>query len=226
MSKLNLSPLWFFQASVGLLIAFGIFLSILRVLASGTLNYWYLVWNLFLAVIPVVFAYILYTKNPHGIKFSVKNIALLCVWLLFLPNAFYLVSDLIHLAESPSTWLVYDIVLFTTYALAGLIFGYTSLAMVHKIFYQRFKAKSYCFVFGVLFLSGYAIYLGRYLRWNSWDIITNPFGIIFDISSSIINPSEYMQAFGTTALFFVFLSIIYIVLWRGFAYARSLSVKI
>jgi uncharacterized membrane protein len=66
-----------------------------------------------------------------------------------------------------------------------------------------------------LLLSGFAIYLGRYLRWNSWDVIANPFGLLFDVADRIVNPGEHILTFSATILFFAFLAVIYYVFWVG-----------
>lgn len=221
MKKLWDQPRATFILSLVLFVVFAFSLSIIRFYFSSSWVYWYLIWNLFLAGLPLVFSWLFYISSKKGIKFSIKNIVYLGLWLLFLPNSFYLVSDLVHLTESSDTWLVYDTVLFAVYALLGFIFGFLSLGIIHYRFNQRFSSKTYYLVFGSLLLSGYAIYLGRYLRWNSWDVITNPFGLIFDVSSSFIHPYEYPLAFGTTLLFFTFLSIFYVFLWQTVRYVKS-----
>lgn len=211
----------------GLLIAiaglflFAIFLLVLRFIITGSLEYWYLIWNLFLATIPVTFGYILFKNNKKGITWSKLNFLLLGLWVIFLPNAFYLLSDFIHLPESNENMLVYDVVLFAVYSLLGFLLGYISLAMIHVRFGQRSNRLAMAVIFGTLFLCGYAIYLGRYLRWNSWDVITNPFGIIFDVSNSFLNVHEYPHSIGVTILFFTFFSIFYLLLWKAFVFARS-----
>jgi uncharacterized membrane protein len=74
-----------------------------------------------------------------------------------------------------------------------------------------------------LLLSGFAIYLGRYLRWNSWDILTNPFGLLFDVANNFVNAGEHIFSFSVTLLFFTFLSVIYFVLWRAIQTITDLS---
>ena len=200
-----------------LLSVFALGLSMYRYLSSSTIRYWFLVWNLFLAWLPVIFAWLLYRRTPKGLYWSWPNFGWFALWLLFLPNAFYLISDFVHLRRTGEVSLMFDVVLIGTYALAGLALGYTSLFMMHVRAIQRFGKRAHLLVAVALLLSGFAIYLGRYLRWNSWDIVTNPFGLLFDVSDSIVNPSEHILTFTTTLLFFTFLSVIYFVIWRAAA---------
>ena len=215
------NPLSGFVMAVASLVLFALGLSVLRMFITASTEFWYLIWNLFLAVIPVAFAFLLYKNTKKGIFWSWKNGFIFGLWLLFLPNAFYLVSDFVHLPESPIDMHMYDVVLFATYAILGFIFGFISLGLVHFRFSKRSRQLSNIVVVGSLFLCGYAIYLGRYLRWNSWDVVTNPFGIVFDVSRSIIDVSEYSKSLGTTVLFFVFLSCLYFVIWKAYLFAHA-----
>jgi len=201
--------------SLLLLSGFAIALILFRVIETRSSRYEFLLWNLFLAWLPLIFAWALFRRTPKGLNWSWLNFILFALWLLFLPNAFYLVSDYIHLGETGEIGLMYDLVLIGTYAWCGFVLGYTSLYLIHKRTIQRFGQKAHWLPIACLMLSGFAIYLGRYLRWNSWDIITNPFGILFDVSNSIINPINHSLTFSATLLFFSFLAAIYFVLWQG-----------
>ncbi len=211
----NRGAVYGFAQTLIVLSVFAIGLSVYRFMASGSTRYSFLLWNLFLAWLPVLFAWMLYRRTPKGLVWSWENFGLFALWLLFLPNAFYLISDFVHLRRTGEISIMYDVVLIGTYALAGMALGYTSLFMVHVRSVQRFGSRAHWIIAGALLLSGFAIYLGRYLRWNSWDIITNPFGLLFDVSDSIINPSEHILTFTTTLLFFAFLSVMYFVIWRA-----------
>lgn len=205
----------------GALLAFALSLSVLRFIVSDSFALWFLIWNLFLAMLPLIFAWAFFNSTKIQPLFNLKNIALLVLWLLFLPNAFYIITDFIHLANSDTDLIVYDAVLVTAYTIIGLILGYSSLGLVHYRLASRNKRLSLYFVFLALFLSGYAIYLGRFLRWNSWDVLLNPFAIIFDISRTLFSLSSFMEAFGTSLLFFGFLSLLYVFLWRFISYLRN-----
>jgi uncharacterized membrane protein len=199
--------------SLLVLSAFAVSLSLYRIIVTHSDHYWFLMWNLLLAWLPPIFAWLLYRRTPKGLLWSWKNFGLFILWLLFLPNAFYLFTDFIHLQSTGQIGLMYDVVLIGTYAWCGFILGYLSLFLVHKRTYQRFGRVAHWLPFVCLLLSGFAIYLGRYLRWNSWDIIVNPLGLLFDLTDRIVNPGEHILTFSATLLFFAFLSVIYLVLW-------------
>jgi uncharacterized membrane protein len=204
-----------FAWSLLALSAFALILSVFRITYTDTDRYWFLIWNLVLAWLPLILAWLLYKRTPRGLIWSWRNFGLFVLWLVFLPNAFYLVSDFIHIHVTGEINLMYDVILFSTYAWCGFILGYYSLYLVHKRALQRFGQKAHWLIIISLLLSGFAIYLGRYLRWNSWDIIFNPIGLIFDVTDRLINPTEHILTFGATLLFFGFLSMIYFVVWNA-----------
>jgi uncharacterized membrane protein len=104
----------------------------------------------------------------------------------------------------------FDLVLILSFAWAGLMFGFMSLWDIEKIVATSIHKKLMPVVsFSLLFLGSFGIYLGRYLRWNSWDIITKPFNLFYDISSRILNPFQHKGAWGMTLFMFIFLSMIY-----------------
>ena len=61
----------------------------------------------------------------------------------------------------------------------------------------------------LLFLGSFGIYLGRYLGWNSWDILQEPFKLFYDIGDRLINPFHHPRTWGMTIFMFLFLSMIY-----------------
>jgi uncharacterized membrane protein len=218
MSQLNLSngATRDFLNALLLFNLFALAIMVARFLLAGNYDYWFLVWNLFLAWVPLVSAWFLYNRtSKYGLTWSKANIALFVVWLLFLPNAFYIFTDFIHLYRYGGVPLMYDIVLISTYSLIGMILGFISLIMVHKRALKRFGTAGHWLPVAALLASGFAIYLGRELRWNSWDVIFNPFGILFDVSERFLNPSEHTLTFVTTLLFFGFLGLTYLVVWRA-----------
>lgn len=186
-----------------------------RILATGSHTYWFLGWNLLLAWLPIGFAWWLLARLANSRWSNPGNIALTLLWLAFLPNAFYIASDTIHLTDSGNISVLYDAVMFLSFTFNGFILGYVSLFGIHNQLRKRFNATlAWWWVAGVLLLCSFAIYLGRYLRWNSWDIVVNPAGLIFDVSEPFINPTNHPQVFTTTLMFFVLLSSIYVVGYR------------
>ncbi len=186
-----------------------------RAFVSQNLRYWFLLWNLCLAWLPLLFSGLLVYRLRSSRWLEWKNIVLTALWLGFLPNSFYLVSDLIHLRDTGEVSHLYDSVLFASLIFNGFILGLLSILGVHYELLKRFhRQKVHAVIAGVLFLCGFAIYLGRSLRWNTWDVLVNPFGILFDVSERVINPISHDQVFVTTGIFFLLLSGIYAVTWQ------------
>ena len=184
-----------------------------RVFSSHSNNYWYLNWNLFLGWLPLLFSYWLVRWLRRKSWFSIKGVLLTTLWLGFLPNSFYLVTDFVHLTPTHEISLLFDAVMFMTFAWNGLLLGFTSVYMIHKELRKRLPEKiSTSFVACTLVLSSFAIYLGRYLTWNTWDLVVNPGGILLDISDRIVKPTAYPNTFTVTILFsFVLMSLYYAV---------------
>lgn len=184
-------------------------------LANNSYDYWYLLWNTLLAWVPFLLGFLVIAMSRmHGWR-SWKTIVSGAAWLGFLPNTFYMVTDYIHLQEFVRTDVMLDIVMFTMFVITGLSLGFASVLMIHQEVRHKTRIHHRALLLGGIFLlCGFALYLGRELRWNTWDIISNPFGIIFNISDLIIHPGAHPQAFETTVLFFVFLSFIYYAIYR------------
>lgn len=169
-----------------------IFLLSIRLKLTHSFFYLFLVWNLFLAMIPFFIS--LYLKISERIK-KYKLYLLLVVWLLFLPNAPYLLTDFIHLRLSPVEWMAYDGFMITVFAIAGLAFYVCSLRDVITILSTNFKKAMVINILAVLpFLVSFGMYLGRVLRWNSWDVLHRPFHLLTDISGLLFAPIENRDA--------------------------------
>lgn len=197
-------------AALGVSAALGMILLCIRVLVAGNLDFWFLPWNLFLGYLPIVFAWFFAKRTQKTRLMEWQNLALAFLWLGFLPNSFYLITDYIHLRATGDISLLYDVVMMTAFVWSGLLAGFLSLYMMHKVALSKFRRRdAHGLVAIVLLLCSFAIYLGRYLRWNTWDILVNPFGLVFDVSDRFINPSDHPQAFTTTLVFFVLLSSMY-----------------
>lgn len=187
-------------------------LYVLRVIATDDLKYWFMFWNLFLAWLPVLFAFWLRSRLTRARWLSWQNIIITLLWLSFLPNSFYIVSDLIHLQGSGEVLRLYDAAMMMSLIANGLILGYISVYVVHQELLKRVKAKWAHLIIGLILLScGFAIYLGRYLRWNTWDVLINPAALLFDISDRFINPAIHPETFTITFTFFVLIASLYAV---------------
>lgn len=182
---------------------------------NHSLAFWYLTWNLLLGWLPLLFSLVLlriirtrgWTSWP-GIGFSI-------FWVMFLPNSFYMVSDFIHLQDYQRVNVVFDAVMFSSFVLSGLLVGFSSLYLLHVELIKRLRPAGVWSVIAAVFgLCSFAIYIGRDLRMNSWDILTNPGAILMGVSDPFAAPREHELAFTTTLTFFIFLSVLYLTAWQ------------
>lgn len=195
----------------------------LRVIVTKDTRYWFLFWNLLLAWVPVLFAWLLVKQLTKRRWSDPIPLLLTVLWLVFLPNSFYLMSDLIHLHNTGEIGLLYDAVLFLSCIWNGVVAGMISIYWVHQALLKRRTVQFAASIIGVVFLlTSMAIYLGRNLRWNTWDILANPAGLLFDVSERVINPLAHPQIFVTTLTFFILLSSMYYVIW---SFITALRVK-
>ncbi|WP_282134364.1 DUF1361 domain-containing protein [Seonamhaeicola maritimus] len=196
-------------------IVFSIVLLMIRMKLTHSFFYLFLVWNVFLAVIP--FAITTYLVSLPKLN-KLKLIIWFSVWLLFLPNAPYIITDLLHLKISNSHLLWLDILVISSFALAGLMLFYLSMVDMKTILQERMKSKYIDpLIIFILFLCGFGVYLGRYLRFNSWEIVQDPISLFTDILEIILQPSQYYEAWLFTLLFGAFLAIGYWV-FQNFKY--------
>ena len=178
-----------------------------RVLYSGTLRYIFIAWNLFLGWIPYLLSN--YFKD---IKNSAiwKQICLFFCWLLFLPNALYMVTDLIHLRAFTNVPLWYDACLLFGAAFTGIMMAFISIRKAELFLSEKFNYKIIkFFVPLMLFMSSFGVYLGRFERWNSWDVLTNPVGLGTNILSCIVSPLANYKVWATTIIFTGIFSMLY-----------------
>ncbi|MBO2009070.1 DUF1361 domain-containing protein [Hymenobacter negativus] len=189
-------------------IALSVLLIIGRAAMTGRLTFLFLIWNLFLAVIPFGLSTMLGTA-----KGSLKARILLPVgaaWLLFFPNAPYILTDLFHLDTRPGVPLWYDLALILSCAWNGLMLAYASLSDMQRLVQQRLGFwAGWGFATVALLLSSFGIYLGRYLRFNSWDVLTNPLSLFYDILNRILHPFSFPGTWGVTLVFGLFLLVGY-----------------
>jgi uncharacterized membrane protein len=191
---------------------------------NHSLNYDYLFWDLLLSWLPLLFAVWLTRVLRRKLWSSWEGLLASVLWLLFLPNSFYMISDFIHLQDVQTVNVLYDAVMFTSIIYTAVLLGFSSLYLVHLQLKRRLSANSAAGWIGVtLLVSSLAIYLGRDLRWNSWNVLTNPGGLLFDISDRLLHPSAYPDMFLTIISFFVLLTSMYALLWKGARLLRSES---
>lgn len=197
-----------------------------RVLGTGRFHFLFLIWNLFLAWVPFgasLLAYELHKRREAGLP-VLLGIGLF--WLLFFPNAPYIISDLVHLkfhggnTQHFSFW--YDLVMISCFAWTGLLLGFVSLYLMQTIVRERFGGRlSWFFTASMLFAGGFGVYLGRFQRWNSWDLVHRPFALLSDVLNQIMHPLAHKTTWGITLLFAGMLLMLYVVLYSLLQYAKS-----
>ena len=180
-----------------------------RALWTHQVSYRFMVWNLFLAWIPLVCA--LFTERLRGAGAVIAGV----VWLAFFPNAPYIITDLVHL-RGQGNWLFWvDLIMILSFAMTGLLLGYLSLYVMHKKVSGRFgHAAGWAFAIGTLALSSFGIYLGRFERFNSWDVVFNPVELAQQIWMIFRHPFDHLPAYAVSALFAMFLVGMYLALYH------------
>ena len=170
-----------------------------RVLLTHSPAYAHMVWNLFLAWVPYLCSLWIagaYRRYPGG---PARLIVAGMLWLLFLPNAPYLLTEFIHLHQYRSLTLWYDTGLILAFAWAGCFLAVASLATMQGLVRSiTGHFGGWLFVLAVLPLAGLGVYLGRYLRWNSWDVFSSPVAILRDLLGMLMHPAAYLRAYGVT----------------------------
>jgi uncharacterized membrane protein len=173
-----------------------------RVAYTGRGTFIFFCWNLFLAWVPLGLALALARYHARGTAGRAGSWALGAAWLVFFPNAPYLVTDLVHLrARSPvPVW--FDALLVFGFALTGLCLAFVSLRLVHDLVERRRGPRAgWCFVTLVAGLTGVGIYLGRFLRWNSWDLVTRPGELVAEASAWVLHPAAHLGSLSVAAAF-------------------------
>lgn len=199
-----------------LMTTISVLLFLVGAIRNGSWDHWYLLWNLLLSWVPLVTSLILVCWLRSHRWASWIGIGLTAVWLMFLPNTFYMITDFIHLDDVTRVDLIFDTVLFSMLIFTSVALGLASLGLVHAELSKRLPSRSAWRVILILIASlGFAVFVGRELRWNTWDIFFNPTGMLFDISELVIRPWAYPEMFVITLSFFVVITTLYYSAWRG-----------
>lgn len=207
----------------------------IRILHTGRLTFLSMIWNLFLAYIPYAISTgltawrksaaerqlpgaTLPTGRTASLKGFLRALAFI-VWLLFIPNSFYILTDLYHLADNHRNSRVpewFDLALILSFAWNGLLLGVLSTRQIEKLLVPRTTIPGrWLFLYPVMGLNALGVYTGRYLRYNSWDIITDPFDLLGDILGMIIHPFRHHYAWDMIFCYSILLTLIYILIVKG-----------
>lgn len=200
LTRFDVKP-WLPVLLLGLLVLWCAALAFSRVWWTGRVTYAFLLWNVGLAVVPYSFAKALAAAERRGWA-SPALLPLFGAWLLFFPNAPYVLTDLLHLRPKPGAPLWFDLALLLSCGGTSLAFGLLSLLDVQAVVERRLGwVLGWLTAVGSLLLSGFGIYLGRYQRWNSWDIVTKPTALLLDVADRFVHPLHHPRTWGVTVLF-------------------------
>ena len=209
---------FFLRTEIDRLLVAGIFfcclLVLIRIMHTGTFGFLFIIWNLFLAYVPYAISSWLSAPRTRILHPVIKYAAFIA-WLLFLPNTFYILTDLIHLThyQHPRAPEWFDLALIFSFAWNGLLLGVISLRQMEKYWRPRQNpGGDWRFVYPIMALNALGVYAGRYLRYNSWDILSNPFQLIADIASMIIHPFRNHYAWDMILCYTILLIFIYTML--------------
>lgn len=190
-----------------------------RVAFTGTLTYAFLAWNLFLALVPFLISRWL-TRNPLLHLWALTGA--LVTWAAFFPNAPYIFTDFVHLRHRAGVPFWFDLSLLSFFAWNGIMLGFISLVQVQEVVTRRAGwLWGWVLALGMLASSGFGVYLGRFLRWNSWDLVRSPFALAADVAESLAHPFTQPRAWGVTLTFALFLTLGYCLLRALMAYAAA-----
>lgn len=173
----------------------------------------------------MICALVLYNAHKrHLHQHWVLKLACALGWLLFMPNAPYIVTDIVNLQPYPQIPFWYDILLFMSSAWTGVFLGLTSLFLMQQIVKSMIgQWRSWLFALGVLALNSFGIYLGRFLRWNSWDVLFNPLELLKDIAGTVRHPFDHMETYIFSIIFTVFITAAYLMLTSMMSFQQETS---
>ena len=192
----------------------GVLLSAVRIERTHNWRYALLPGNLFLAWLPLIFALGVYHLHHKGERRSLRLAALAGLWLLFFPNAPYIFTDLVHLWSNFRSAFWVDMMLVLLVALTGFVVGCLSLFLMQWVVAERLgKLAGWLFIIVVAWLTGFGVYVGRFLRWNSWDLLMHPWDVTNSIGHVAAHPLANPNSVVFPALFATFLFLGYLMLY-------------
>lgn len=195
-------------ASLAVLSLFVLAMMVARVLYTRTFEHAGIAWNLSLAWVPFALALVVYARARSG-RSRPALLALGGLWLLFFPNAPYIVTDLKHIGDTGRIPVLYDVLFLSAAAWTGLLLGLTSLYLMHAVARRLLGVVSaWALVVGVLAASSFGIYLGRVQRWNSWDVFVRPGALLGQIANGF-----HVEPLALTVLLTSFLLASYLVFY-------------
>lgn len=198
---------------------FCLLLLLIRLLKTNQFSFLFLIWNLFLAWLPYCFI-----RSYARTRKPLAKAVVIGLTILFLPNAPYILTDLFHLTKNPAVPMWFDLILILSFALLGMVFFILAFNELMAVISPWFRSKKMLNLTknSMLFATGYGIYLGRYLRFNSWDVVSSPFELITQMFYSIFDPACFKE---TVAVSFIFAIFLYLVIEITNSMTASLKPK-
>jgi uncharacterized membrane protein len=192
---------------------------------TGDADFRYLIWNLFLAWIPFALAVFVYDRwRRRGAGLTLFALGML--WLLFFPNAPYIATDFVHLERGSPAPYWYDAVTIAAFAWMGVLLGFASLHLMQTVVRQwRGELAGWIFAAVAISLGSLGIYLGRFLRLNSWDAVEHPSVLPRILHAVARDPFAYQEAIAVTLLFTFALMFAYFLLYSFAALSLELDAE-
>ena len=183
-----------------------------RVFYTGQWLFVWLGWNLFLAAIPYLLTRTMIRK-PSWVENTACFAVLVLVWLVFLPNSFYIITDLFHLEDRKIVPLWFDLALIFSFAWNGLLLGVSSIRQMETMLRCKWQQlEDWQFVYPMMLLNAVGIYIGRYLRYNSWDVVTDPFSLAEDLLYLVAHPFRNRFDWSMIGCYALLMALIYFTL--------------
>ncbi len=197
-----------------ILLLLPLILIIARVVVFGSFSLIYISWNIFLATLPFIISSLLLSQAKKNNLSKTLFIIVGIFWLLLLPNAPYIVTDLIHIGVVRSVPAFYDSILLFSSAWVGMILGMNSIFHIEQIFRMSYsKTVTNIIIAIIIFFTSFGVYLGRFLRFNSWDIFLNHLSVLKGILKTLSNTTNPLGIYFYLPLFFFFMYFSYIA-WK------------
>ncbi len=190
-----------------------------RMRLAGSHFYGFLVWNLVLAWVPFALALVAYDR-ARRIGVDAITVAIGALWLLFLPNAPYILTDFVHLRHGTKVPVWFDALMLSSFAWTALLLGLLSLYLMQAVA-RRVVSEAWTWVgvAGALTLASVGVYLGRFVRFNSWDALTRPGRVAHVLADAVTRAPEHPRMAVALVALTSFMFVGYLVLY-GFAGLR------
>ena len=185
---------------VAIALGFLLITVLIHSVSAGHITFRWLGWNVFLAFIPWAVSILAVQQFQRKRLVFASMLALL--WLLFFPNAPYIVTDLVHMPEAHERHWWFDQIVMFSAAMVGLMLARYSWQRMKWMLERSMNIRvATVLSYGVLYLTAFGVYLGRFARWNSWDVVADPTMLVMDVAHRFIYPTLHLRTWGFTLVF-------------------------